>query len=76
MSLPNGNYRRVGKRPAATVDECQHSLDLVMRTRTARHSKNKPAKSRTGRPTFIDDFLLEHSRFGQQADSIEFVGCF
>ena len=76
MSFPNDNYRRVGKRPAAPVDERQHSLDPVMRTRATHYSKNKPDKSRTSRPTFIEDFLLEHSPIGQQADSIGFAGCF
>ena len=76
MSFPNDNYRRVGKRPAATVDARQHSVNPVMRTRAAHYSKNKPDESRTGRPTFMEDFLLEHARFGQQADSKEFAGCF
>ena len=35
---------------------------------------DKPDESRTGSPTFTEDFLLEHSRFGQQGDSIEFAG--
>jgi len=77
MSVRHGNYRRTGKRPAATVDERQRSLNPVMMlTRAARHSQNKPDESRTGRPTFREDFILEHSRFGQQGDPIEFVGCF
>ncbi len=77
MSIRHSNYRRVGKRPAVTVDERQRSLNPVkMLTRAARHSQNKPDESRTGRPTFREDFLLEHSRFVQQSDSIEFVSCF
>ena len=76
MSVRHSYYPRVGKPPAATVDEKQHSLNPVMRTRVAHDSRNKPDESRPGRPTFREDFLLEHSRFGQQADSIEFAGCF
>lgn len=70
MSFPNDNYRCGEELPASTVDERQHSLNPVVRTRAAHYPKNKPDESRTGRPTFIEDFLLEHSRFGQQADSI------
>ena len=77
MSVGHSNYRRVGKHPAATDDERQHSLNPVtMLTRVAHHSQNKPDESRPGRPTFREDFLLEHSRFSQQADSIELAGCF
>ena len=76
MSFPNDNYRRVGKPPAATVDESQHSLNPVMRSQAAHYSQNKREESRTSRPTFTEDFLLEHSRFGQRADSIVFAGCF
>jgi hypothetical protein len=76
MSARHGNYRRVGKRPAVTADERQHSLNPVMRTQAVHDSKNKPDESWTGRPTFREDFLMEHSRFGQQADSIELAGCF
>ncbi len=76
MSFPYDNYRREGKRPAATVDEKQNSLNSVFLAPAASHSQNKPGESRTGSPTFAEDFLMEHSRFGQQADSIEFAGCF
>ena len=76
MSFPNDNYRSVGKRQVATVDEKQHSLNPVMSSRAPHYSKKKPDESRTGRPTFIEDFLLEHARSGQQSDSNEFAGCF
>jgi phage protein D len=76
MSIRHSNYRRVVERPARTVDERQHSLNSILLARAANHSQNKPDESRTGRPTFKEDFLLEHSGFGQQADSIEFAGCF
>jgi hypothetical protein len=78
MSIRQRNYRRVVERPATTVDEGQHSLKAVLLVRAASHSKNKPDESRTCRPTstFKEDFLLEHSGFGQQADSKEFAGCF
>lgn len=76
MSFPNDNYRRVGKPEAATVDERQHSLNSILLARAARRSQKEPNKPRTGRPTFGEDFLLEHSRFGQQADSTELAGCF
>ena len=76
MSIRHSNYRRVVKRPATTVDERPHSLNSILPARAANHSQNKPDESRTGRPTFKEDFLLEHSGFGQQADSIEFAGCF
>ena len=74
MSIRHSNYRCVKERPATTVDERQHSLNSVLRA--AGHSQNKPDESRMGGPTFKEDFLLEHSGFGQQADSIEFAGCF
>jgi len=76
MSSRHSNYRRVVKRPATTVSERQHSLNSILLARAANHSKNKTDESRTGRPTLKEDFLLEHSGFGQKADSIEFVGCF
>jgi hypothetical protein len=59
-----------------TADEKQPSLNPVMMlTRAAHYSKNKASESRTGKPTFREDFLLEHSRFGQ-ADSKGYAGCF
>jgi len=70
MSIRHSNYRCVEERPATTVDERQHSLNSILLARDAGHSQTKPDESRAGRPTFIEDFLLEHSRFGQQADSI------
>jgi hypothetical protein len=76
MSIRHSNYRRVVKRPATTVDERQHSLNSILPPRAANHSQNKPDESRTGTPTFKEDFLLEHSGFGQKADSIEFACCF
>ena len=76
MSIPHSNYRCVEEGAATTVDERQHSLNSVLLARVAGHSQTKPDESRTGRPTFIEDFLLEHSPFGQQADSIGFAGCF
>jgi hypothetical protein len=76
MSVRHSNHRRVRKPSAATVPERQRSLNPMMLTRAARHSKKEPDDSRTGRPTFLEDFLLEHSRFGQQSNSLEFVGCF
>ena len=76
MSIRHSNYRCVEERPATTVDERQHSLNSILLAQAAGHSQTKPDESRTGRPTFIEDFLLEHSRFGQQADSMECAGCF
>jgi len=77
MSVRHSNYRRVGKRQAVAADQRQHSLNPVMMlTRPARYSQKKPDESRTGRPAFREDFLLEHSRFDQQADSMELAGCF
>ena len=78
MSVRHGNVnRRVGRRPAMTADERQHSLNPVMMpTRVAHHSQNKPDESRPSRPTFSEDFLLEHSRFGKNADSNLLAGCF
>jgi hypothetical protein len=68
MNFPNGNYSYVEDHPATTVDERRHSLSPVVRTRAAHNSKSKPDESRTGKESFIEDFMLEHSRFGQQAD--------
>jgi len=76
MSVRHRKYRCEEKRPAATVDESQHSLNPVMLTRAGDYSKDKPDESRKGRSPFIEDFLLEHSRFGQQPDSKGFAGCF
>jgi hypothetical protein len=76
MSVRHSNYHCVEDRPATTIDERQHSLNSILLPRAAGDSQTKPDESRTGRPTFIEEFLLEHSHFGQQADSIEFVGFF
>jgi hypothetical protein len=73
MSVPHSNCRCVEQRPATSVSEKQSSRDPV---KMFTHSPNEPHESRTGRPTFTEDFLLEHTRFGQQADSIELAGCF
>jgi len=76
MSIRHCNHRCIEEHPATTVDEKQHSLNTILLVRVAGHSHTKPDESRTGKPTFIEDFSLEHSRFGQQADSTEFAGCF
>ena len=76
MSFPKDNYRCGEELPVSTVDEGQHSLNPVVRTRAAHYSKTTPDESRTGGPTFVEDFLLEHSHFDQQADSIVFASCF
>jgi hypothetical protein len=76
MSVRHSNHSRVRKPLAATVAERQRSLNPMMVTRAARHSQREPDVSCPRRPTFRGDFLLEHSRFGQQAGSIGFVGCF
>lgn len=77
MSVRHSNYRRAGKRPGIAADQRQHSLNpVIMLTRPARPSQKKPDESRTGRSAFREDFLLEHSRFEQHADSIELAGCF
>ena len=74
MSIRHSNYRRVGKH---TADERQRSLNPVMMLgRAARDSRKKPDQSRTGKPTFREDFLLEHTRFGQQVYSLDLAGCF
>src|ERR1019366_6406015 len=70
MSIRHSNYRCVEERPATTVDERQHSLNSILLAQAAGHSQTKPDESRTGRPTFIEDFFLNHSRFAQKADSI------
>ncbi len=77
MSARHSNYLRLEKRQAVIADERQDSPNPVkILTRVTHHSQNKPDESRPGRPNFREDFLLEHSRFGQQADSIEVPGCF
>ena len=76
MSIRHSNYLCVEEAPATTGDESQHSLNSILLARAAGDSQTKPDESRTGRPTFIEEFLLEHSHFGQQADSIKFVGFF
>jgi len=76
MSVRDTNYRSIEKRPTTTVDEKQHSANPGTLTRTAPNSENKASESRTDKPNFREDFLLEHTRFGQQADSIELAGCF
>ena len=76
MSICQSNYRCIEEGPATTVDEGKHSLNFTLLERGPGHSQTKPDELRTDTPTFIEDFLLEHSPFGQQADSIEFAGCF
>jgi hypothetical protein len=75
MSIRHSSSSCVEEHPATTVDERQHSFNSILRGRVGGHSQNKPDESQTGRPTFTEEFLLEHSRFSQQADSTEFV-CF
>ena len=76
MSLPHSGDRYLGKAAAATVDERQRLLNSVTPTKAASHSQNGPEESHPVRPTFREDFLQEHSRFGKQAGSIEFVSYF
>ena len=76
MSEHHRNQRRVREALATAVVERTRSLNPGMSTRAARHSKKEPDDSCPRKPTFREDFLLEHSRFGQQADSTGFVGCF
>ena len=76
MSVRQNNYCCEENCPATTVDESQHLRNPVMRTRAAHYSQNNHDESRTGKPNFKEDFLLEHSCFDQQADSIVFAGCF
>jgi hypothetical protein len=76
MSIRYSNSCCVEEGTATTIDERQHSLNSILPARAAGHSQTKPDESRTGRPTFIEDFLLEHSPFDQQADSTGFAGCF
>jgi hypothetical protein len=76
MSFPNGNYRCREELPASTVNERQRSFNPVGRTRAVHYSTNKPDESQTGSPTFTEDFLLEHSRFSEQADSLVFASFF
>jgi hypothetical protein len=65
MSVRHSNYRCVEKRPAKTVDEGQYPLNSILLPRAACDSLNEPDESRTGTPTFIEDYLLEHSPIGQ-----------
>ena len=76
MSVRHSNQTGVREASASAVAERPRSLNPMMLTRAARHSKNDRDDSGPRRPTFREDFLLEHSRIGQQADSIGFVGCF
>jgi hypothetical protein len=76
MSIRHSNSCCVEEGTATTIDERQHSLNPILPARAAGHSQTQPDESRIGRPTFIEDFSLEHSPFGQQADSKEFAGCF
>lgn len=66
MSLPNVNSRCREELSASTVHERQHSLNPMERTRAVHYSQNEPDESRMGRPTFMEDFLLEHSRFASK----------
>jgi hypothetical protein len=76
MSIRHSNYRCVEEDPATTVDEKQHSLNSILLIRASGHSQTKPDVSRTSKSTFIEDYLVEHSPLGQQADSMECAGCF
>ena len=76
MSVRHSNYLRVGEPPVATVDENQRYQNPVMLTTVIRRVKNEPYESRPVKPAFRKDFVLEHSRFGKQADSVEFVHYF
>ena len=76
MSVRQSNYRYLGKPSAVAVDERQHSLNSLLLARAARHSQNQPDESLPGGTTFREDFLMEHSRLGQRADSKVFAGCF
>lgn len=76
MSVHHSNHRCVGKPPAATADERQRTRNPVMLDQVARHPQSEPDESYPVRPTFREDFLLEHSRFGRHTDSIEFLHYF
>lgn len=76
MSVRHSNQRRVREALATAVAERPRPLNPMMLTRAARHSKKQPDDSGPRKPTFREDFLLEHSRVGQHADSIGLVGCF
>jgi hypothetical protein len=69
MSIRPSNSSCTEEHPATTVDESQRSLKSILLVRVACHSQVKADESRMGRPTFIEDFLLEHSPLGQPADS-------
>jgi len=76
MSIRQSNYRCVEELPATTVDERLHSFNSDLLAQKSRKPQNKPDESRTGVPTFKEDFSSEHSRFTQQADSRVLAGCF
>ena len=76
MSIRHSSSSCVDEHSATTVGERQHSFNPILVVRAAGQSQTKPDESRESRPTFIEDFLLEHSPRGQQADSMNFAGCF
>ena len=76
MSLRNSEYFCVEEPPTATIDDKQHSLNPMALARATNYLLNEHDESPNDTPTFMEDFLLEHSPIGQQADSIEFAVCF
>jgi len=76
MSVRHTDYRYVGKATAVTVDERQRSLNPVTLTTMAHRSNNELDEPCPVTPTFNEDFLLEHSRVGKQANPSGFVSYF
>ena len=76
MSIRHNSNTCVEESPATIDGESQHSFNSIFPPRVECRSKNKCAESTKTRPTFMEEFLFEHSRYGQQADSIESVRFF
>jgi hypothetical protein len=76
MRIRHNSNSCVEEFPATIDGESQHSFNSISLPRAEYRSKNKCAEPTKTRPTFMEEFLFEHSRYGLQADSIESVRFF
>jgi hypothetical protein len=62
--------------PALVLQDGQQSINVAEFADLVNSTRIKLDEKRTGKRTFSEDFMLEHSLSGQQVTSIEFAGSF
>ena len=69
MSFPKKRLS-MKRSPAVVPDKGQHSLNASERAGLTYSTQVKLGETRTGKRTFFEDFMLEHSLSGPQVTSI------